>query len=312
MIDYDHDISAIDADLIRHGMAAIHLVRSGDQAALVDCGTGHSLRNVQAALAQKGIAPEALRYVILTHVHLDHASGAGTMMRAFPNAELVVHPRGARHMIDPSKLVAGATAVYGEQAMADMYGDILPVDASRVIETHDGFVLDFNGRLLEFIDTPGHAKHHHCIWDARSNSWFTGDTFGLAYPECTVDGHAFVFPTSSPVQFDPDAMRASVERMLARTPDAMFLTHYGKVSHVAELGRALLARIDAHVAIARAAATAGDGRKQALLAALSAYLMDELRAHGSALSHDQAMDVWGLDIELNAQGLEVWLDNAAA
>lgn len=127
-----------------------------------------------------------------------------------------------------------------------------------------------------------------------------------------MDGHAFVFPTSSPVQFDPDAMRASVERMLARTPDAMFLTHYGKVSHVAELGRALLARIDAHVAIARAAATAGDGRKQALLAALSAYLMDELRAHGSALTHDQAMDVWGLDIELNAQGLEVWLDNAAA
>ncbi|MCP4634945.1 MAG: MBL fold metallo-hydrolase, partial [Methyloversatilis sp.] len=156
MIDYDHDISAIDADLIRHGMASIHLVRAGDQAALVDCGTGHSLPNVRAALAQKGIAPEALRYIILTHVHLDHASGAGAMMRAFPNAQLVVHPRGARHMIDPSKLIAGATAVYGEQAMADMYGDILPVDAARVIETHDGFVLDFNGRPLEFIDTPGH------------------------------------------------------------------------------------------------------------------------------------------------------------
>jgi glyoxylase-like metal-dependent hydrolase (beta-lactamase superfamily II) len=287
MIDYEHDISAIDADLIRHGMAAIHLVRAGDQAALVDCGTGHSLRNVQAALAQKGIAPEALRYIILTHVHLDHASGAGAAMRAFPNAQLVVHPRGARHMIDPSKLIAGATAVYGEQAMAEMYGDILPVDAARVIETHDGFVLDFNGRRLEFVDTPGHAKHHHCIWDAQSKSWFTGDTFGLAYPECTVDGRAFVFPTTSPVQFDPVAMRASVERLLSRQPEAMFLTHYGKV-------------------------TAGDGRKQALLAALTAYLIDELRAHGSRLTHEQAVDVWGLDIELNAQGLEVWLDGAVA
>lgn len=312
MIDYDHDISAIDADLIRHGMAAIHLVRAGDQAALVDCGTGHSLRNVQAALAQKGIAQEALRYIILTHVHLDHASGAGAAMRAFPNAQLVVHPRGARHMIDPSKLIAGATAVYGEQAMAEMYGDILPVDAARVIETQDGFVLDFNGRPLEFIDTPGHAKHHHCIWDAQSKSWFTGDTFGLAYPECTVDGRAFVFPTTSPVQFDPVAMRASVDRLLSRQPEAMFLTHYGKVTGVPALGRALLSRIDAHVAIARAAASAGDGRKQALLAALTAYLIDELRAHGSRLTHDQAVDVWGLDIELNAQGLEVWLDGAAA
>ncbi|MFZ5506863.1 MAG: MBL fold metallo-hydrolase [Pseudomonadota bacterium] len=312
MIDYEHDISAIDADLIRHGMAAIHLVRAGDQAALVDCGTGHSLRNVQAALAQKGIAPEALRYIILTHVHLDHASGAGAAMRAFPNAQLVVHPRGARHMIDPSKLIAGATAVYGEQAMAEMYGDILPVDAARVIETHDGFVLDFNGRRLEFIDTPGHAKHHHCIWDAQSKSWFTGDTFGLAYPECTVDGRAFVFPTTSPVQFDPVAMRASVERLLSRQPEAMFLTHHGKVSGVPALGRALLSRIDAHVAIAKAAASAGDGRKQALLAALTAYLMDELRAHGSRLTHEQAVDVWGLDIELNAQGLEVWLDGAVA
>lgn len=312
MIDYEHDISAIDAALIRHGMASIHLLRAGDEAALVDCGTGHSLANVQAALAHKGIAADQLRYIILTHVHLDHASGAGAAMRAFPNAQLVVHPRGARHMIDPSKLVAGATEVYGAQAMADMYGNILPVDASRVIETHDGYVLDFNGRTLEFIDTPGHAKHHHCIWDARSQGWFTGDTFGLAYPECTVDGRAFIFPTTSPVQFDPPAMRASVGRLLARNPQAMYLTHYGRVTGVAELGRALLARIDAHVAVARAASHAVAARKQALLDGLSTLLIDQLRAHGSTLGRDEALAVWGLDIELNAQGLEVWLDSAAA
>lgn len=312
MIDYDYDISAIDAALIRHGMASIHLLRAGDEAALVDCGTGHSLPNVLAALASKGIAADKLRYVILTHVHLDHASGAGAAMRVFPNAQLVVHPRGARHMIDPSKLIAGATEVYGAQAMADMYGDILPVEASRVIETHDAYVLDFNGRTLEFIDTPGHAKHHHCIWDARSQGWFTGDTFGLAYPECTVDGRAFIFPTTSPVQFDPLAMRASVARLLARNPQAMYLTHYGRVGDVPELGRALLARIDAHVAVAHAAGHAGAARKQALLAGLESLLIDQLHAHGSALSRDEAMAIWGMDIELNAQGLEVWLDAVRA
>jgi glyoxylase-like metal-dependent hydrolase (beta-lactamase superfamily II) len=264
---------------------------------------------VQAALAQKGIPAEAVRFIILTHVHLDHASGAGAAMRAFPNAQLVVHPRGARHMIDPSKLIAGATEVYGAQAMADMYGDILPVDAARVIETHDGYSLDFNGRVLEFMDTPGHARHHHCIWDARSQGWFTGDTFGLAYPECTIDGRAFVFPTTSPVQFDPVALRTSVEHLLARDPQAMYLTHYGRVGGVAVLGRALLSRIDAHVSIARAAAGKGEQRKQALLDGLGRLLMDELHAHGSELTRDQAMVVWGLDIELNAQGLEVWLDS---
>ena len=311
MIDYEHEISAIDADLIRHGMAAIHLLRAGDQAALVDCGTGHSLRNIQSALAQKGIDAGQVRYIILTHVHLDHASGAGAAMRAFPNAQLVVHPRGARHMIDPSKLIAGATEVYGAQAIADMYGDILPVEASRVIKTHDGFTLDFNGRALEFIDTPGHAKHHHCIWDARSQGWFTGDTFGLAYPECTVDGRAFIFPTTSPVQFDPVALRTSVERLLARNPQAMYLTHYGCVTGVAELGRALRARTDAHIAIANAAAGAGAARKQQLTDGLCTLLMDELQVHGSPLTRMQALAVWGLDIELNAQGLEVWLDGAA-
>lgn len=308
VIDYEDGVSAIDAGLMRHGMAAIHLLRAGDQAALVDCGTSHSLPNVQQALAAKGLDAHQLRYIILTHVHLDHASGAGVMMQAFPNAQLVVHPRGARHMIDPIRLIAGATVVYGEQAMAQLYGDILPVPAARVIETHDGFTLDFNGRALEFIDTPGHAKHHHCIWDARSQGWFTGDTFGLSYPECTVDGRAFIFPTSSPVQFDPPALRASITRMLARTPRAMYLTHYGRVDAVAELGHALLARIDAHVSIARAAASAGAARKQVLLENIDALLREELAAHGCRLDADRVRAIWGLDIELNAQGLEVWLN----
>lgn len=305
-------IHTLDTAFQRDHFDAAYLIVEQGRGAFIDTGTNHAVPRLLQAARDAGLEPEGIDWVLVTHAHLDHAGGAGELMARLPRARLVTHPRAAPHLIDPSRLIAGATAVYGEQAMAEMYGDILPVDAARVIETHDGFVLDFNGRRLEFVDTPGHAKHHHCIWDAQSKSWFTGDTFGLAYPECTVDGRAFVFPTTSPVQFDPVAMRASVERLLSRQPEAMFLTHYGKVSGVPALGRALLSRIDAHVAIAKAAASAGDGRKQALLAALTAYLMDELRAHGSRLTHEQAVDVWGLDIELNAQGLEVWLDGAVA
>ena len=115
-----------------------------------------------------------------THVHLDHAGGAGTLMQALPSAKLVMHPRGAQHMINPSKLIAGATAVYGAAAVQKMYGDMVAVPESRVIVAEDGFKLDLNGRELEFIHTPGHANHHYSIWDSLSRGFFTGDTFGLS------------------------------------------------------------------------------------------------------------------------------------
>lgn len=230
-------------------------------------------------------------------------------MRELPNARLVVHPRGAPHMIDPSKLVAGATAVYGEAAFARHYGTLLPVPSERVVEATDGHVVELAGRPLLCVDTPGHARHHIAVWDAASRGWFSGDIFGLSYREFDTAQGAFIVPMTSPVQFDPGEMLASLRRMLAAEPAAVYLTHYGRVDEVQRLGADLLEQVDAMVALARECD--GDPARHArLVAALTALYVERARRHGVADAQVCVPQLLAMDIELNAQGLEVWLDRA--
>ena len=224
-IEFDHGISAIDTGFFRPQFDASHLILHNGRAAFFDVGTNSSIPRLLDALKAKNLSVEAVDWVILTHVHLDHAGGAGLLMQQLPNAKLVVHPRGARHMVDPSALIAGATAVYGAEEIARSYGTLVPVPAERVVEASDGHVVDLSGRELLCLDTPGHARHHICIWDAMSRAFFTGDTFGLSYREFDTDKGAFIVPTSTPVQFEPDALHASIDRMLCFEPQQMFLTH---------------------------------------------------------------------------------------
>ena len=309
--DYDHGISAIDADYLRPGLAAIHLILHDGKAALVETGTSSSVGGVLEALQQKNLAPEDVMYVLITHIHLDHAGGAGEFMHRLPNARLVVHPRGARHMADPARLVASATAVYGEAEFTRMYGVIQPVKADRIIEAPDGFHQNFNGRPLLFLDTPGHARHHYCVWDEQSRSFFSGDTFGISYREFDVDGMEFVFPTTSPVQFDPVAAHASVDRLMGYHPAHAFLTHYGRIGHMAHHAEEMHELIDAHVAIARKHRNGGSGRRAAMEAELGALLLRRIVDRGCKLPQDQIRKLLELDVGLNVQGLEYWLDHAA-
>jgi glyoxylase-like metal-dependent hydrolase (beta-lactamase superfamily II) len=308
---HPHGIVTLDAEYVRPGLAAIHLIVEQGRAAIIDTGTNVAVPHTLAALADLGVAPEAVDFVIVTHVHLDHAGAAGAFLAACPNAKLVVHPRGARHLIDPSKLVQGSIAVYGEATFRELYGDIVPVPAVRVIEADDGFVLDFNGRRLEFIDTPGHARHHFCIHDIASNSLFTGDTFGISYREFDVDGRPFIFPTTTPVQFEPEALHASIDRLIARNADAAYLTHYGRIENLPVLAPALHALIDEYVALALAAPGEGAACQDALKQAMNDCLMARLRAHGCTLDDATCRELLANDVELNSQGLLVWRDRAA-
>ena len=231
-------IHVIDTGFHRPRFDASYLIVEQGRAAFVDAGTNSSVPRLLAALEAAGVAREAVDHVIATHVHLDHAGGVGLLMQQLPNAQLVVHQRGARHLIDPSVLMEGARAVYGADEVARTYGEVVGVPAERVMQTEDGMVIGLADRLFTFIDTPGHARHHHCIWDERTQGFFTGDTFGLSYREFDTAQGAWLLPTTTPVQFEPDALRNSIERMLAFAPQCMYLTHYGRVGDsVAEVER---------------------------------------------------------------------------
>jgi glyoxylase-like metal-dependent hydrolase (beta-lactamase superfamily II) len=311
-LDYEHGISAIDAEYQRPGLAAFYLLIEGKQAAFIDTGTSRSMPQALAALHAKGLSADDVAYVIPTHVHLDHAGGAGEMMRRFPNARLVVHPRGARHMIDPAKLIAGVVEVYGAEAVAQNFGEIAPIPAERVIEAPDNFRLDFNGRGLLFLDTPGHARHHFCVWDARSRGIFSGDTFGISYREFDTERGAFIFPTTTPVQFEPQALHASIDRLVALGPAQIFLTHFGRVTEIGRLAADMHALVTTFSDMARAVRAAGPERHTQLIQGQRDILLPRLKAHGCKFDPDQFEKLLAGDYALNAQGLGVWLDREAA
>jgi len=310
-IDYAHHISCIDTEQVRPGMACCYLLRSGDSYAFVECGTSLSVPGLLRVLERRGIGLEQVAYVMPTHVHLDHAGGAGLLMSRLPNARLVMHPRGARHMIDPSKLIEGASAVYGADKVAAMYGEILPVPEQRVIVAEDGYKLDFSGRQLLFLDAPGHARHHYAIWDVESRGIFSGDVFGLSYREADGPLGPYLLPTTTPVQFEPDAWYKTLDRFLELDPAYVYLTHYGRVGNVRKLSHELRRGIANYERLARHHADAPD-RHAAIKDAITAHALQELRTLSAPLSEQQARDLLQFDMELNTQGLEVWLDKQKA
>lgn len=308
-MDFGNGIFAVDSGYVRPQLAAIHLVVDGGRVAIVDTASNACLPRVKAALAALHLDVSAVDYVILTHIHLDHAGGAGAMMRDFPGAQLVVHPRGARHMIDPGKLMAATEAVYGPEQARALYGELVPVPAERVVEATDGLALPLGRRQLVCHDAPGHAKHHIFIHDTTARGIFTGDTFGICYRELDVAGRPFLFPTTTPTQFDPVAMRASVAHILALEPEAVYPTHFSRLTPPGPLAEDLLRRLDECVRLARLVAESGGDPATEIRRLLTGYLLQEVRSHGVTLADDEILDLWATDLELNAQGLAYWLKN---
>ena len=300
-------VHVVDTGFHRERFDAAYLLVQDRRAAFVDTGTNFSVPRLLGALEALGLERTAVDWVIPTHVHLDHAGGVGLLMQHLPAARVLVHPRGARHMIDPSALYQGALAVYGQAEMDRSYGQLVGVDAQRVVASSDGMTVELAGRPLTLIDTPGHAKHHHCIWDEQTRGWFTGDTLGLSYREFDNERGAWVIPTSTPVQFEPEVLRASVGRLLERAPRCVYLTHYGRVGDVDVLARRMLTLLDRVVAIGHALKAAPD-RHAALCRELTALYVGSLREHGCGMTESEIAHALAVDIELNAQGMAVWLD----
>lgn len=307
-IELGDGITAIDTDHLRPLFDASHLVYEAGRAAFVDTGANSSVPLLLATLVQKDIDPGDVDYVFLTHVHLDHAGGAGLLMQALPNAKAVLHPRGAPHMIDPAKLIRGAQAVYGEEKFAEEYGDIVPIPEGRVIVVDDEREISLNGREMQCFYTEGHARHHYVLHDRQTRSVFTGDSFGLSYREFDTDKGEFIYPTTTPIHFDPPEAHKAIDRIMGLRPEQLLLTHYSRVTDLSRLADDMHKRIDDFVEIATGLAD-DEARTESMHRSMYTYFESELAAHGFDGSRDELHDIVEIDVMLNTMGLEYWLDH---
>lgn len=193
----------------------------GDRPGLVETGPASAADTVMEGIRAAGLRPEDVAVIAVTHIHLDHAGGAGTLAQRLPNARVYVHPRGAPHLVEPARLLASAARLYGDD-LPRLFGETVPVPASRLQILNDGDTLTVGSRMLAAVDTPGHARHHHAYWDAASGDLFTGDIAGVALP-----GSRYVRAPTPPPELDIPAWQQSLARIRALRPRRLLLTHFG-------------------------------------------------------------------------------------
>jgi glyoxylase-like metal-dependent hydrolase (beta-lactamase superfamily II) len=219
----------------------------------------------------------------------------------------VVHPRGVAHLVDPSRLANATRAVYGPERFEQLYGTLVPIAAERIVPTHDLDRWALGDSELTILHTPGHALHHQAFFDASASAVFTGDTFGLSYRALDSEQGAFIVPTTTPTQFDPEQLAASIERLAALGAEAAYLTHFGRVTNLPVLARALLEQIEALVAIAHARRGSSD-RLELIVADLRALWIERLTRHQPGAGAAEVDALLTDDLQLNAQGLVAWLE----
>ena len=207
----------------RKEVVGAYLLASDNELALIETGPGSTVEHLRRAMKRIGFGFHDLTRILLTHIHLDHAGAAGLIARENPRVVVHVHPFGAPHLIDPTKLIASATRIYGDQ-MGPLWGDFAPIPANQVVAFDDEQSLHVAGRSLRVYFTPGHAWHHVAFWDPSTATIFTGDVAGIRMP-----GHTYVCAPTPPPDLDPGAWANSVARMEALGARRLCLTHFGPV-----------------------------------------------------------------------------------
>lgn len=201
-----------------------------DKIALIETSASPSIPYILNALEELHIKPSDIDYLILTHIHLDHAGGAGVMMKYCPNATVLVHPKGVLHLVDPSRLIASARSVYGENFDA-IFGEILPIQEKQLYAIGDREIIRLGSSTLTFYYTKGHANHHISIHESLTNGMFVGDTTGVYYPDMTGEEFDVILPSTSPNQFDPNLMEDSIQLFEKIKPNVLYFGHYGSYTH---------------------------------------------------------------------------------
>jgi glyoxylase-like metal-dependent hydrolase (beta-lactamase superfamily II) len=303
--DLGHGVFQIDTRMAGYqGITAGYLIR-GSRPCLVETGTAPSAPVVRAALSELGVHADDLASVVVTHIHLDHAGGAGDIAAMYPAAEIVVHQRGARHLADPSRLMASARAVYGD-ALDRLFGELRPVPAPRIRALDDTGSVDLgDGRELSSHYSPGHAKHHVGLLDSLSGDLYVGDAAGVYIPE-TGD----LRPATPPPDFDLETALSSLRTFSALAPSRLLFSHYGPVSDVPATLERSAEELNLWVEYTRAARSAGLDLDHAV-----AMVAERTRDRYKAFAADADPELTARferisGAEANVAGIMHWLDMA--
>ncbi len=304
----DFGITCIDTQHMRDDFVAAYLIEDNGRIAFIDTGCYLSIPMLLGTLDAKNIPRENVDYIILTHIHLDHAGGAGELIKHLPNAKVFVHEYGANHLIDPSKLRAGVIGVYGELFFKQFLGDLIPIAEDKIIIAKGNDKITLGNRILKFIDTPGHARHHICIWDEKSQGIFSGDTLGVSYREFDTPQGELIFPPTTPIQFDPKTWKTTINQLMQLQPKYAYLTHFNRIEFTQKSADMLIEHIDGFVKIAEQAQHKKN-RHKVIKADLLNYLLNIANKHGvTLLDEAQQIKLFKGDLEICAQGLGIWLD----
>lgn len=234
-------IHLIDCNVNQKEIVAVYILQEGDETAIIETGVPSSVAIIMNALKKRKISVESVRWIFVTHVHLDHSGGAAGLLKICPNASLVCHPLGAKHLHRPERLIAGARIVYGEDRFNEFIGtEIDSVPLEKIRPADDGEIFDVGGRKIEIIHTKGHANHHFCILDIQTGAIFTGDTFGLSYPFFKKYSNQFIYPAATPVEFDIEESIRTIQKIVSYKPKFALLTHFGVVKDVSSAADMLL------------------------------------------------------------------------
>jgi glyoxylase-like metal-dependent hydrolase (beta-lactamase superfamily II) len=295
-------IFAIDCQDRGSELSASYLLHDAGEVALVDNGTAAAAPLILAALARHGFARGQVRYLVVTHAHLDHAGATAALLEDLPRADVLAHPLAARHLAQPALLAMSARSVFGAVVHAARFGPMLPVPQARLRPVADGEEVPLGTRVLRFLHTPGHTAHHCSVLDRESGTLFTGDSFGCALPG---KAGTRALPLTPPIDFELAASLSSLQRMLALAPRRLCLTHYGAIDDVTGFGAGLLQDLPAYWDLAQAAVQREPQRAQAV-AACSESCARHFRALACMTEADLPdttrailRDEW----RLNAQGL---------
>lgn len=313
IVELEGGIWQVDLEYCGHpGTTAGYLVRGDAGWMLIETGPASSAEKIFQAVKILGIKPPEVKYVAVTHIHLDHAGGLGVVAQHFSQAAVVVHYKSARHVIDPSRLIAGATAIWGQEKMQE-FGEIVPVDEERVIPAGEGYRIDLGSRTIEVWDTPGHTKNHLCYYDAKTRGLFSGDAAGVYLPRLSETfGRPVVRPATPLPDFNGEKMLASLLRFALSDMDRVYYTHFGAAARPQLLIELVTGQLSVLLQLARKYVKSPDARNL-LAGAIQRYIEKGLwgQAGSGEIKEPWAQNEWNFltgILELNGAGILAYLE----